>query len=75
VNDHLHPLFAGILNAAASRPDITPPGAVPVPARLPTCEGCGGAVPPGKVWCTRECYWRTEGAPLERRDNAMYGDG
>lgn len=39
MNDHLHPLFAKILNDAASRPDTTPPGAVPVPAALPAAAG------------------------------------
>lgn len=35
MNDHLHPVFAGILNAAAARTDATPAGAVPVPRELP----------------------------------------
>lgn len=34
MNDHLHPVFAGILNAAASRPDATPAGQVPTPKPL-----------------------------------------
>jgi len=34
VNDHLHPVFAGILNATAGRPDSTPVGEVPVPKAL-----------------------------------------
>lgn len=74
MNDHLNPLFAQILNAAASRPDTTPAGAVPVPASLPNgprnlclAPGCDNPPAPNSGWCSRACWWRDEGSMNEGR--------